>query len=159
MTQTIHVSSGSSPSTTPSALPDSVRRSLAPLPETRGKPVVVLEPVTVAVPLPEGFVDIDTLVDEAEQDPGARQAIIEGRKAVARNYYADGPRSLAWYRLARGWSQKELAARVGTSQSYVARLELGEIDPQVSTLRRLAAALELQPSELLDALPAGARRP
>ena len=99
--------------------------------------MVVLEPVQAAVPLPEGFVDIDTLVEEAEKDPVARQAIIEGRKAVAQNYYADGPRSLAYYRLARGWSQKELAARVGTSQSYVARLELGEIDPQVSTLQRL----------------------
>jgi ribosome-binding protein aMBF1 (putative translation factor) len=139
-------------------LPDSVRRSLAPLPETRGTPVVVLQPVTAAVPLPEGFVDIDTLVEEAEKDPVARQAIIDGRKAVAQNYYADGPRSLAYYRLAKGWSQKELAARVGTSQSYVARLELGEIDPQVSTVRRLAAALELQPAELLDALPAGGKR-
>ena len=120
--------------------------------------MVVLEPVTAAVPLPEGFVDIDTLVEEAEKDPVSRQAIMEGRKAVAQNYYADGPRSLAYYRLAKGWSQKELASRVETSQSYIARLELGEIDPQVSTLRRLAAALEMQPSELLDALPAGGKR-
>jgi len=121
--------------------------------------VVVLEPVTAAVPLPEGFVDIDTLVEEAEKDPVARQAIIEGRKAVAQNYYAEGPRSLAYHRLAKGWSQKELATRVGTSQSYVARLELGAIDPQLSTLRRLATALEMQPSELLDALLAGGKRP
>ena len=159
MTQTILVSSVSSPSTTASGLRDSVRRTLAPLPETRGKPVVVLEPVTAAVPLPEGFVDIDMLVEEAEKDPVARQAIIEGTKAVAQNYYADGPRSLAYYRLAKGWSQKALATRVGTSQSYIARLELGEIDPQVSTLRRLASALEMQPAALLDALPAGGRRP
>ena len=120
--------------------------------------MVVLEPVPAEVPLPEGFVDIDTLVEEAEKDPVARQAIEEGRKAVAQHYYADEPRSLAYYRLARGWSQKELAARVGTSQSYVARLELGEIDPQVSTLRRIAVALEMQPAELLDALPAGGKR-
>jgi ribosome-binding protein aMBF1 (putative translation factor) len=140
-------------------LPDSVRRALAPVPETRGKPVVVLEPVTASASLPEGFVDIDTLVEEAEKDPVTRQAVIEGTKAVAQNYYADGPRSLAYYRLAKGWSQKELASRVGTSQSYVARLELGEIDPQVSTLRRLATALEMQPSELLDALLGGGKRP
>ena len=158
MTQTIHVSNVSSPSTTASALPDSARRTLAPVPETRGTSVVFLAPVTVNPPLPEGFVDIDSLVEEAEKDPVTRQAIMEGTKAVAQNYYADGPRSLAYYRMAKGWSQKELATRVETSQSHIARLELGEIDLQVSTLRRIAAALEMPPAELLDVLPAGGKR-
>jgi ribosome-binding protein aMBF1 (putative translation factor) len=135
-----------------------VRRTLAAVPETRGTPVVVLEPITVAPALPAGFVDIDALVEQAEQDPGTKQAVAVGRRAVADNYYANQPRMLAYYRLQKGWSQKELASRLGTSQSYIARLEAGSIDPQVSTLKRLAAALEVQPSTLLDAIVSGANR-
>ncbi|MGY1691711.1 helix-turn-helix domain-containing protein [Geodermatophilus sp. SYSU D01105] len=50
-------------------------------------------------------------------------------------------------------SQTELAARMGTSQSAVARLESGELDARLSTLERYAAALgatvdwQVRPSE------------
>lgn len=140
-------------------LPETVRRSLAPVPETRGTPVVMLEPVVVDTPLPEGFVDIDALVEEEEKDSASRDAIAAGRRAVADNYYADGPKRLIWFRLTRGWSQKELARRLGSSQSYVARLEAGDIDPQVSTLQRLAAVFEVPAAELLEAVTQGARQP
>jgi predicted transcriptional regulator len=40
-----------------------------------------------------------------------------------------------------GLSQTEVAARMGTSQSAVARLEAGELDVRLSTLERYAAAL------------------
>jgi ribosome-binding protein aMBF1 (putative translation factor) len=45
-------------------------------------------------------------------------------------------------RLALGLSQTEVAARMGTSQSAVARLERGDADVRLSTLQRYAAALE-----------------
>ena len=38
-------------------------------------------------------------------------------------------------------SQTEIAARMGTSQSAVARLESGQLDVRLSTLERYAAAL------------------
>src|SRR4051794_41682470 len=38
-------------------------------------------------------------------------------------------------------SQTEIAARMGTSQSAVARLESGDLDTRLSTLERYAAAL------------------
>jgi predicted transcriptional regulator len=38
-------------------------------------------------------------------------------------------------------SQTEIAARMGTSQSAVARLEAGDLDARLSTLERYAAAL------------------
>ena len=41
-----------------------------------------------------------------------------------------------------GWSQTTVAARMGTSQSAVARLEAGRGDPRLSTLTRYAAALD-----------------
>jgi ribosome-binding protein aMBF1 (putative translation factor) len=131
---------------------------LAAVPETRGTPVVVLAPITVDAPLPAGFVDIDALVEQEEKDAVAKQSIAAGRQAVAENHYATQPRPLSYYRLRNGWSQKELAGRMGTSQSYIARLEAGDIDPQVSTLKRLAAVFDVQPAVLLDAMTAGATR-
>ncbi|HSZ39220.1 MAG TPA: helix-turn-helix transcriptional regulator [Trebonia sp.] len=50
-------------------------------------------------------------------------------------------RELAAHRLAAGLSQTEVAARMGTSQSAVARLESGTTDVRASTLERYAAAI------------------
>ena len=56
-------------------------------------------------------------------------------------------------RQAHGLSQTEVAARMGTSQSAVARLESGRGDVRLSTLTRYAQAVEtsiqfsLQPRE------------
>src|SRR5215467_7919719 len=47
-------------------------------------------------------------------------------------------------RLDLGLSQTEVAARMGTSQSAVARLESGDADVRVSTLERYAAAIGSQ---------------
>jgi predicted transcriptional regulator len=50
-------------------------------------------------------------------------------------------------------SQTDVAARMGTSQSAVARLESGELDARLSTVERYAAALgrtvdwQVRPSE------------
>ncbi len=50
-------------------------------------------------------------------------------------------------------SQAELARRIGTTQSAIARLESGSISPSIATLKRYAAAtgtrlhLELVPDE------------
>jgi DNA-binding transcriptional regulator YiaG len=50
-------------------------------------------------------------------------------------------RDLAARRQETGLSQTEVAARMGTSQSAVARLESGDADVRASTLERYAAAL------------------
>jgi transcriptional regulator with XRE-family HTH domain len=44
-------------------------------------------------------------------------------------------------RIKRGWTQKELAKRVGTHQSSIARLESGKMEPRLSFLRRVVKAL------------------
>src|SRR6185437_5364159 len=54
---------------------------------------------------------------------------------------ADLVRELVEQRLAAGLSQTEVAARMGTSQSAVARLESGATDARASTLERYAAAV------------------
>ena len=43
-------------------------------------------------------------------------------------------------RAAQGLTQAELATRMGTSQSYIARLESGRVLPSMRTWQRLAAA-------------------
>ena len=58
---------------------------------------------------------------------------------------ADRRRALAGTLAARrteiGLSQTEVAARMGTSQSAVARLESGDADVRLSTIERYVAAL------------------
>lgn len=43
----------------------------------------------------------------------------------------------------RGWSQRQLAERVGVSQPRIARLETGERDPRLSTMVAVSRALDL----------------
>ncbi len=52
-------------------------------------------------------------------------------------------------RLARGLSQRELARRVGASQPQIARLELGQGNPEVATLRKLANELDVRIEQVL----------
>ena len=46
-------------------------------------------------------------------------------------------------REAAGLSQRELASRMGTSQAAVARLEAGGVGATLTTLQKVAAALDL----------------
>jgi ribosome-binding protein aMBF1 (putative translation factor) len=65
-------------------------------------------------------------------------------------------RELAGQRQAAGLSQTEVAARMGTSQSAVARLESGTADVRASTLERYAAAVGGQITWKLDRPAEGA---
>jgi ribosome-binding protein aMBF1 (putative translation factor) len=56
-------------------------------------------------------------------------------------------------RAAQGLTQAELAARMNTSQSCIARLESGRISPSMKTWRRLAAATGTRPKVTLEPLP------
>jgi transcriptional regulator with XRE-family HTH domain len=53
------------------------------------------------------------------------------------------------WRRRRLMTQRDLAEAAGVTQSTIARLELGEASPRFGTLRKLAAALKIQPEELL----------
>lgn len=50
-------------------------------------------------------------------------------------------RALAELRAAQGLLQTEVAARMGTSQSVVARIESGAVNTRLSTLERYANAI------------------
>ena len=53
-------------------------------------------------------------------------------------------------RKARALTQRELAAKVGLSLGYIARLEIGMHDPPLSTLGKLAKALRVPVAKLVE---------
>ena len=83
----------------------------------------------VSLPVMPGFREMAQRRSPDEQ--AARMADERGRLV----------RELAGRRQAAGLSQTEIAARMGTSQSAVARLESGTADVRASTLERYAAAV------------------
>jgi len=86
-------------------------------------------------------------------EPAAQLPVMPGFREMAARRMADERaaqmaedrarlvRELAGQRQAAGLSQTEVAARMGTSQSAVARLESGTADVRASTLERYAAAV------------------
>ena len=59
-------------------------------------------------------------------------------------------RRLVSLREDRGLSQTTLAAKAGISREYLWRLETGRQDPTLGTLERLAKALKVKVTELLE---------
>jgi|HubBroStandDraft_2_1064218.scaffolds.fasta_scaffold1298617_2 ribosome-binding protein aMBF1 (putative translation factor) len=88
-----------------------------------------------------------------KDEPDQRLPVMPGFREMASRKLADDQaarmaedrarllRELAGERQAAGLSQTEIAARMGTSQSAVARLESGTADVRASTLERYAAAV------------------
>ena len=72
--------------------------------------------------------------------PGFREMALRRMAAERRLLVGE----LAGLRRSAGLSQTEVAARMGTSQSAVARLESGDADVRASTLERYAAAIGSQ---------------
>jgi len=86
-------------------------------------------------------------MDERRHDP-----VFPGFKEMARRRRSLAG-ALSAKRLELGLSQTEVAARMGTSQSAVARLESGDADLRLSTLERYAAALGQRLDWMLSLLP------
>jgi ribosome-binding protein aMBF1 (putative translation factor) len=94
--------------------------------------------------------------NDGGNEAGASLPVMPGFREIAQRRSADAQaarmaedrsrlvRELAEQRQAAGLSQTEVAARMGTSQSAVARLESGTADVRASTLERYAAALGSQ---------------
>ena len=67
--------------------------------------------------------------------PGFREMAVRRRQLAT---------ELVELRKRSGLSQTQVAARMGTSQSAVARIEAGEVDVRLSTLERYASAVGRQ---------------
>ena len=84
--------------------------------------------------------------------PGFREMALRRMAAERRRLVEE----LAELRKSARLSQTEVAARMGTSQSAVARLETGDADVRASTLERYAAAIGSQITWRPQARPDGA---
>jgi ribosome-binding protein aMBF1 (putative translation factor) len=73
-----------------------------------------------------------TLQERRAKDSAFKQALAELRPEFAL------VREIVAARVRLGWTQEELARRMGTGQSAIARLERGLSSPRVATLQRLA---------------------
>lgn len=60
------------------------------------------------------------------------------------------------YRRRAGYSQEELAGRAGIHRTYIGGIERGERNPTLAMIHRLARALGVLPSQLLEAPPESA---
>ena len=83
--------------------------------------------------------ELDELIaDRATRNPAFAQMVAEA--LAARELL----RELTQARMDQGLSQTVVAARMGSSQSVVARIEQGDRDVRVSTLARYAAAVGMR---------------
>jgi DNA-binding XRE family transcriptional regulator len=93
------------------------------------------------MPLPPGFSDVDAVIAELSRDPAIAGEIARARQELVEAAPDGAIRGLAAMRLRHGLSQKQLAEAIGTKQPHIARLEAGDQSAYVSTLQRIAKAL------------------
>lgn len=91
----------------------------------------------------------DELIAEQLQSDSEFRAEWE-RTALARAVAV----AIVRYRAKHDLSQRDLAERLGMKQPQVARLELGEVNPSIDTLMRIASRLRIEFT--IDVRPAGA---
>ncbi len=63
------------------------------------------------------------------------------------------PNYLREWRLARGWSQRELSLKVGMCETAVAMRETNQVSMSEGFVRKVAAALDIRPGWLFDYPP------
>lgn len=83
-------------------------------------------------------VSFEDLLGQQLEDPGFRE---DWEKTALARSVAD---QVIRYRIEHDLSQRALAQKLGVSQAVVGRLELGEHEPKISTLSRLAQKLGLR---------------
>jgi transcriptional regulator with XRE-family HTH domain len=57
---------------------------------------------------------------------------------------------IALFRIAAGYSIRDLARRADVSNSYIQKIESGQSDPSLAVLQRVAGALNVHPVDLFD---------
>ncbi len=95
------------------------------------------------------FIPAQVLFDEWRKDPKYVKAYDALEEEFARAQMVMDARAHA------NLSQAELAERMGTSQSAIARLESGRFKPSTRTLEKLAAATGMRLRIVLEPVKAG----
>ncbi len=115
--------------------------------------LVIYREFSAPRPLPiSNTVSIGDLVEEFSADPGMAAAIVTARQNLAKTLYSDEIDSLSALRLLAGLSQSQLAERVGTSQSHIARIEAGQTDPSTDVISRIAKSINIDDGVAFSAI-------
>lgn len=92
---------------------------------------------------------LDFMAELEQETPALKEEFAQGRAWVADTYYADEGDTVRTRRLRLGWSQTELAEKLGTSQPHVARLETQPTDKiTLGLCRRLCAVFKIDMNTL-----------
>jgi lambda repressor-like predicted transcriptional regulator len=110
-----------------------------------GKEQAVVVPLAVWRRLLEELEDIEDIraYEEAKADPD--QSTIT-HDELCRQL---GLNPLSYLRGIKGLTQARLSRKTGLSQSYIAKLESSERRPSQKALKKIAAALEIEPEKLI----------
>jgi len=65
-------------------------------------------------------------------------------------YIKEFGKNLKFLRLAKGFSQEELANSSDVSLPQITRIERGTVNPTLCTIKSLAKGLEIEPKDLLN---------
>ena len=81
--------------------------------------------------------NLTELSSHLHQDP----AYVEAEEDL--RFTLDIANAILSARIAKGWSQRELAERVGTRQANISRIECGVANPTLDLISRILRALEI----------------
>lgn len=93
--------------------------------------------------------DLDDFIASIEAEHG-EDFLADGRKWVNQTFYADQPVSIASLRLAKGWSQAQLAREAKTTQAQISKIERGQQNVEMDTIAALARALGAEPGQIFE---------
>jgi DNA-binding XRE family transcriptional regulator len=114
----------------------------APVVEKTGPPIATVPP---------RFTPISELVAERESTEDGLAAMKLARIQLAAALKHEDVPSLRSYRLLKGLSQAQLAKQLSTVQPHIARIENAQVDVQISTLVRMAKALDITLTQATEA--------
>lgn len=138
--------------TTSSESPE-FKRYATPIPTSGRTQVISIESAYVHAPMPEGYKEIDSLIQEREQNPARARALARARERLAQKLVADKENiTLACLRLRAGLSQFGLAEKIGNSQPSYSKIEAGKTEIMHSTYEKLVEVLGVSRDELSIAI-------
>ncbi len=98
--------------------------------------------------------EADNLIDYLEDLEDSIEALRRTKKkgknfsaeAIRREFLQNRIREI---RMKKGWTQDDFAARLGTAQAFVSRIEKSSYRPSMETLERVAAVMNVSVEELV----------
>lgn len=119
--------------------------------QTKGNVVYLFSDASVNEDLPDGYISADNLLGKLIENEYDAKLVTKARKQIAKDFYS-GEKSLPALRMKMGLSQRGLAHKADTTQSYIARIESGDADPGRKMMLKLCSALKIDMNQLNEAL-------